>query len=71
MTIKDPAYVRKLQAANDLNIIPDNARPAPSMAPRTPATPAMAPRSPGLGGGTSSARPPQHQSQDDDTTTTQ
>ncbi|AGH97535.1 hypothetical protein [Micavibrio aeruginosavorus] len=78
VTIKDPTYVRKLQAANDLNIIPDDARPAPSLAPRTPtpATPAMAPSAPGMGRGTTvSARtpptPPPIQRQEDETTITE
>ena len=53
MTMKDPSYVQKLDAANDLNITP-NIPKAPNLGPKTPAPkgPAMhaAPQAPTLGG---------------------
>ena len=47
MTMKDPSYVQKLDAANDLNITP-NIPKAPSLGPKTPAPNAPTPNAPTL-----------------------
>lgn len=47
MTMNDPAYIQKLEAANDLNMKPE--APAPNaMAPKGPAPKGPAPKAPGL-----------------------
>lgn len=58
-TMNDPSYLKKLDVANDLDVVPAMG-PRPS-APAPQAAPVMSapgPRAPGLGGGTP-ARPPQ------------
>lgn len=50
ITINDPAYVQKLQAANDLNVIPNMATPAPfAPTPKGPAPKGPAPQAPAMG----------------------
>lgn len=61
MTMNDPGYIRKLEAANDFllgNVTPSMAGPAPRAAkPSEPVVgPSFAPSAPGLGGGGAAAR---------------